>query len=54
MKSKNHNFKEKPFQRVGRSYPEDVKRRIVLEINSGRISQRGAEAAVKMGRDQLH
>lgn len=53
MKSKNHNFKEKPFQRVGRSYPEDVKRRIVLEINSGRISQRGAERLYCINRRTL-
>lgn|SRR5690606_16244503 len=33
----------KPFQRVGRSYPEELKKRIVQEVQSGRLSQRAAE-----------
>lgn len=43
----------KPFQRVGRSYPEDLRRRIVLEVQSGRLSQRAAERTYRINRKTI-
>lgn len=43
----------KPFQRNGRSYPDEVKKRIVKEVQSGVVSQRGAERIYKINRKTI-
>ncbi|QRQ59653.1 transposase [Sphingobacterium multivorum] len=50
MTKKSNVDKSKPFQRVGRSYPEDLKKILVQEVESGRLSQRAVERTYKINR----
>lgn len=50
MTKKSNASNSKPFQRVGRSYPEELKKRIVQEVESGRLSQRAVERTYKINR----
>jgi len=43
----------KPFKRIGRSYPDEVKRKIVSEIQSGLLSQRAAERLYRINRKTI-
>lgn len=50
MTKKSNLDNSKPFHRVGRSYPEELKKRLVQEVESGRLSQRAVERTYKINR----
>lgn len=53
MTKKSNVDNSKPFQRIGRSYPEELKKRLVQEVESGRLSQRAVERTYKINRKTI-
>ncbi len=53
MTKKSNVDNSKPFQRIGRSYLEELKKRLVQEVESARLSQRAVERTYKINRKTI-